>query len=132
MTATPIRNDMGNIGCPKCLSALKKAKAPFKIHGEFVGNFESYVCPICNYSALTENGYDEASLQAKQLALNQTIEIPEIEKIEFRVNYPMSGINDQILKENNKLEEHNKLEEYFTDINDNPLLVTTLTKKTQH
>ena len=93
MNESPIRNSSGDIGCPKCFISLQKKNAPFKMYGEHVGNFESYVCPICNYSALTENGYDEAMIQARQLAINQ--DIPEIKSVPFKINYFKLDTNDQ-------------------------------------
>ena len=89
----PIRDSSGKIGCPGCFVPLQKKNAPFKTYGEHVGNFESYVCPICNYSALTESGYDEAMIQAKRLAINQ--DIPEINPIPFKIDYFKLDGNDQ-------------------------------------
>ncbi len=93
MNESPIRNSSGDIGCPRCFISLQKKNAPFKMYGEHVGNFESYVCPMCNYSALTESGYDKAMIQAKQLAINQ--DIPETEQIPFKINYFKRASNDQ-------------------------------------
>ena len=67
MNESPIRNNSGNIGCPKCSISLQKKNTPFKMYEKHVGNFESYVCLMCNYSVLTENGYDKAMAQIKQL-----------------------------------------------------------------
>ncbi len=93
MNKSPIRNSSGDIGCPRCFISLQKKSAPFKMYGEHVGNFESYVCPMCNYSALTESGYDKAMIQAKQLAINQ--DIPETEQIPFKINYFKRASNNQ-------------------------------------
>jgi hypothetical protein len=69
MTDCPIRTTAGDIGCPKCSTPLEINKAPFLLHNEYVGHFESLVCPICNYSALTETGYDQAIDEAKKFGM---------------------------------------------------------------
>ena len=79
MNATPSRLPSGKIGCPRCETALSKDQAPFYLHGEYVGNFESYVCSMCHYSALTEDGYESARIQAKRLYLiEKKPDVPEI------------------------------------------------------
>ncbi len=69
MTECPIRALSGDIGCPKCNTALETKKAPFYLHDEYVGHFESLVCPICHYSVLTDQGYDEAINVASQFGM---------------------------------------------------------------
>jgi len=139
MNESPIRNSCGDIGCPKCSISLKKTISPFKIYDEYVGNFESYVCPICNYSALTEDGYDKAMIQAKQLAINQ--DIPEINQIPFKINYSKLGSNDQSREQihNSKQEIHSSNDvhymlEFIESIDglyEDNLQVNVLTKKTK-
>lgn len=139
MNESPIRNSSGDIGCPKCFISLQKKNAPFKMYGEHVGNFESYVCPICNYSALTENGYDAAMIQAKQLAINQ--DIPEIKQIPFKINYFKLASNDQTTEQIHENEQEIQSSNYLAGIlelldgmdrlyEDN-LQVNLLTKKTR-
>ena len=79
MGDVPIRLASGKIGCGRCGTALIKGSAPFYIRKEYVGVFESYVCPICNYSALTEGGYEAAIKQAKRMDLGEQ-QAPEIPK----------------------------------------------------
>ena len=69
MDDVPVRLESGKIGCGVCGTALAVGGAPFYIRKERVGVFESYVCPICNYSALTEDGYKAAMRQAKRMGL---------------------------------------------------------------
>lgn len=69
MDDVPVRLASGKIGCGICGTALTKGSAPFYIRKEYVGIFESYVCPICNYSALTEDGYKAGIKQAKRMGL---------------------------------------------------------------
>ena len=79
MDEAPSRLPSGKLGCPKCYTALSKDKAPFYLHGEYVGIFESYVCPICTYFAFTLDGYENARIRAKQLSLVDTApDIPDI------------------------------------------------------
>lgn len=139
MNESPIRNSSGDIGCPKCFISLKKTMAPFKMYGEYVGNFESYVCPMCNYSALTESGYDKAIIQAKQLAISQ--DIPEMNQIPFKINYFKLGSNDQTREQIHKNEQeihsvndvHHVLESIgsMDGLYENDLQVNLLTKKTR-
>ena len=69
MDDVPVRLESGKIGCGRCRTALAVGGAPFYIRKERVGIFESYVCPICNYSALTEGGYEAAMRQARRMGL---------------------------------------------------------------
>ena len=69
MGDAPVRLESGKIGCGRCGTALAVGGAPFYIRKEYVGVFESYVCPICNYSALTEDGYEAGIRQAKRMGL---------------------------------------------------------------
>ena len=69
MDDAPVRLESGKIGCGRCGTALTVDGAPFYIRKEYVGVFESYVCPICNYSALTEDGYEAGIRQAKRMGL---------------------------------------------------------------
>jgi hypothetical protein len=46
------------------------------LRGEYVGKFDSLVCPICHYSALTSLGYAAAITKAEQMGL---IGPPELE-----------------------------------------------------
>lgn len=66
---SPSRDSAGHILCPRCGTRLNKDKAPFKMHGEYLGKFESLVCPICNYSVLTGEGYDQAIAEAAKFGL---------------------------------------------------------------
>ena len=36
----PMRNESGQIGCPRCNTVLIEKKAPFFLHKEYVGHFE--------------------------------------------------------------------------------------------
>src|SRR5579875_478909 len=87
MTNIPVRNSSGGLNCPRCGTSLVKGLAPFILHGEYVGRFESIECKICNYSALTANGYDRAMSAAKSLALVGTAEGEE--ELGFRTSEPM-------------------------------------------
>ena len=69
MDDAPVMLESGKIGCGRCGTALAVGGAPFYIRKEYVGVFESYVCPICNYSALTEDGYEAGIRQAKRMGL---------------------------------------------------------------
>lgn len=57
------------LGCPKCDSPLVQREAPFYLHGEFVGVFESLVCEMCHFSALTSQGYQKAIVEAEKFGL---------------------------------------------------------------
>ena len=95
MNASPSRLPSGKIGCPRCETALSKDQAPFYLHGEYVGNFESYVCSMCHYSALTEDGYESARIQARLLSLiEKGPDVPEIQESKLAFNNLAVGKND--------------------------------------
>jgi len=81
LTQTPIRTKTGSIGCPRCETILKIKKASFLLDEEYVGHFESLVCPICNYSILTENGYESAIEEAKKFGLVGSAEVKEVDDL---------------------------------------------------
>ncbi len=120
MRTPPFRMASGGIGCPKCASPLKRGNAPFYLHGEYVGVFESIICEICNYSALTEKGYEMAMLEAKKLGLIGLVEdTPETTPLELIINQYTSGKNNQkILKDSDETEVSSKWS--FTEISDAP------------
>jgi len=78
MSEAPSKDDFGVLHCPRCNSALETRKAPFSVGSEYVGSFESYVCPICNFSALTKAGYEMASREAYRMGLVGPPEIGEL------------------------------------------------------
>lgn len=87
MPEVPIRTNSTDIGCPRCETPLQTGKAPFYLHGEHVGNFDSLVCPICNYSMLTSFGYNEATKAANIQGLvgpKEKIDIPEIGEVLYK------------------------------------------------
>lgn len=97
---SPFRTKLGKLGCPVCETVLGKDKAHFYINQVFVGNFESWVCPICNYSALTEDGYEQAVIKAQQLAATIK-DFPEdtkyaIIKNDVEINEPIEHGNEEI------------------------------------
>lgn len=108
MNTPPFRTSSGGIGCPRCTTVLQKGNAPFYIRGEKVGIFEAIVCPICNYSALTEKGYEKAILVAKNIGIIGLIEeIPDIVSLELVINQArMANNNPQRIlgKDNDELE----------------------------
>ena len=107
MNTPPFRTSSGGIGCPRCTTVLQKGKAPFYIRGEKVGIFEAIVCPICNYSALTEKGYEKAILEAKNIGIiGLTEEIPEVVSLELVINQPRMTNNNphKILGKDDELE----------------------------
>jgi hypothetical protein len=57
------------VSCPECGSPLVQGNAPFYLHGEYVGTFESLICKNSHFSALTESGYKDATRIAEQLGL---------------------------------------------------------------
>lgn len=69
MSGVPSRGDMGELICPRCQSPLTRRTAPFFIRNQYVGKFDSIVCGICPYSALTSTGYKAAMLEAEKLGL---------------------------------------------------------------
>ena len=87
MSEVPIRTNSGDLGCPRCETPLQKGIAPFNLHGEYIGNFDSLVCPICNYSMLTSSGYTEVTKEACIQGLvgpEEKIDIPEIGEISYK------------------------------------------------
>ncbi|MDP9342740.1 MAG: hypothetical protein M3Q23_11755 [Actinomycetota bacterium] len=69
MVATPDTDSIGEVKCPRCMSHMVEKRAPFYLHGEYVGLFESLVCDICYYSLLTAAGYDKAMTEAREFGL---------------------------------------------------------------
>src|SRR5919112_1135981 len=69
--------------CPRCQSPMVEGRAPFYLHDEYVGIFESLVCDMCHYSLLTSAGYDKAMIEARRFGLvgpeedviNETVEM---------------------------------------------------------
>ena len=50
----------GNINeCPNCGGTMRLKNAPFRYHGDYIGNFEAFVCSICHHMYFTENAKDE-------------------------------------------------------------------------
>jgi len=95
----PFRTDSGGIGCPRCGTVLTEGNAPFFLQGEYVGVFESIVCSICHYSALTENGYGDAVVKAKKLGImGVNTDLPDIEETEFILNQQSEGVNETLLQ----------------------------------
>ena len=87
MSEVPIRTNSGDLGCPRCETPLQEGRSPFNLHGEYVGNFNSLVCPICNYSMLTSSGYIEATKEANTQGLvgpEEKIDIPEIGEVFYK------------------------------------------------
>ena len=81
MTKSPIRTSTGDIGCPRCETLLKIKKSPFSIRDEYVGHFESLVCPICNYFVFTSKGYEDAVSEARKYGLIGPAEVKEIDGV---------------------------------------------------
>ncbi len=95
----PFRTSSGGIGCPRCRTVLNEGNAPFFLQGEYVGVFESIVCPICHFSALTEKGYGNAVVKAKKLGIMSVdTEFPDIEETEFVINQQSEGFNETLLQ----------------------------------
>jgi len=69
MPNIPVRNTQGGLDCPRCGTTLVRAKAPFFIQSEFVGLFDSILCEMCNYSALTSHGYIDMTTTASKYGL---------------------------------------------------------------
>ena len=69
MAEVPSRLPSGDLGCPRCETALSRGAAPFYLHGKYVGEFESHVCSTCDYFAFTEDGYEDARIRAKEMSL---------------------------------------------------------------
>jgi len=82
MDKPPISLGNGKFGCPVCKTPLVTGKSPYFIKGvKVTGEFESLLCNICNYSVLTEIGYEESGKKAEEIGLLGTPEIiPEFEE----------------------------------------------------
>lgn len=80
MDKPPIPIGSGKFGCPICKTPLVTGKSPYFIRDVRVtGEFESLRCNICNYSVLTEIGYEESGKKAQEMGLLESPEIiPEI------------------------------------------------------
>lgn len=83
MDKPPISLDDGKFGCPICKTPLVFGKSPYFIRDIKVpGEFESLLCNICNYSVLTENGYEKSGKKAEKIGLIGSPEIiPEFGEI---------------------------------------------------
>ena len=74
-----ISND--DLRCPVCRTRLVEGKSPYYLHGTKVGEFDSLLCEICHYSLLTEKGYEESGIKAKEMGLlNDGKETPDLEE----------------------------------------------------
>ncbi len=79
------KDSEGALECPRCQSPMVERRAPFYLHGEYVGAFESVVCDMCHYSLLTSSGYDKAMTEASKFGLvgpqeeiiNETVEMSD-------------------------------------------------------
>lgn len=69
MSEVSRRDSADILECPRCQSPMVEREAPFYLHGEYVGSFESLVCDMCHYSLLTSYGYDEAMIEASKFGL---------------------------------------------------------------
>lgn len=38
---------------------MELKKAPFQLHGKFMGTFEAYVCPNCHRKFFTQKAFEE-------------------------------------------------------------------------
>jgi len=137
MPEVPIRTTSGEIGCPKCKTPLRLGKAPFYLHGEHVGNFESLICPICNYSTLTSSGYQEATVKAKQQSLigpEEKFDVPEFGEVSYLITKQIrSKMRQHILKSKKKLNDKSFTDESDNDVREitdihSPLIIHNLTK----
>ena len=46
----------GNINeCPNCGGRMQFKNAPFRYHGDYIGNFEAFLCGVCHHFYFTEN-----------------------------------------------------------------------------
>ena len=55
--------------CPRCGSLMVPAKEPLRIRGTYVGNYAAMSCPVCRYYYFTEDEYDLAWHDARNLGL---------------------------------------------------------------
>ena len=138
MSEVPIRTTSGEIGCPRCNTPLRVGRAPFYLHDEHVGNFESLVCPICNYSTLTSSGYQEAIVKAKMQSLigpEEKFDLPELGEVSYMISKQISSkMRKHILKPKEKLNDKSFTDESDNDVREitdiyNPFILTNLTKK---
>ena len=138
MEEVPIRTSSGDIGCPRCESPLRICQAPFYLHGEYVGNCESLVCPICNYSALTTSGYQDAITKAKMQGLigpEEIFDVPELGEISYKIEKQISSkMRRDLLKHKVNLDEKSFNDESDNDVREitdivSPTIITNFTKK---
>ena len=138
MSEVPVKTTSGDIGCPRCESPLRVGQAPFYLHGEYVGNCESLVCPICNYSALTSSGYLEATAKAKMQGLigpEEIFEVPEIGEEDYWIaQQTTSKMRKRLLKQKERLNEKSFSDESDNDVREltgivSSITINTLTKK---
>jgi len=45
--------------CPNCGAKMVHARVPFEYHGNLVGWFDGYSCPVCHKTYISERGYEE-------------------------------------------------------------------------
>jgi hypothetical protein len=139
----PFRDSLGFLSCPRCGTRLDKTKAPFILHDSYVGSFESYVCPICHYSALTAEGYENAISEASRFGLigpqepkpvvevfdgelvlptKQTTSntshdadlLPSFEEVEPADSKPILTISDGIIVFPSEVENHTNIQNFST------------------
>ena len=65
----PTRDSNGKLLCPRCATELKDQKAPYFIAREYLGEFDSKFCDMCQYSLLTAYGYDAALKEANKYGI---------------------------------------------------------------
>lgn len=75
MNEDPIRDENGELLCPKCHIPLVEGKTPFYFKMQYIGKFDAIVCRLCHYSLLTPSGYDKAMEMTRSFGL---IGSPEI------------------------------------------------------
>ena len=138
MSEVPIRTTSGEIGCPRCKTPLRVGRAPFYLHSEHVGNFESLVCPICNYSTLTSSGYQEAIVKAKMQSLigpEEKFDVLEFGEVSYLIIKQIrSKMRKDILKPKERLNDESFSDESDNDVREitdiyKPFIITNLTKK---
>lgn len=116
----PSRDCAGHILCPRCGTRLNKERAPFKVHGEYLGKFESLVCPICNYSVLTGEGYDQAIAEATKFGLVGPAQEEEILEI---VTKPLELSPIEVSMNTTNLESKNEVGAVGAKFNEPQILV---------
>ena len=115
MSEIPNTSDSGALTCSRCDTVLETKKAPFHLHDEYVGHFESLVCPICNYHVLTENGYDKAITEAMKFGLVGPAEVKEMDDtVEEQLSFTprLVGVNLQMINFIIKANEKNLITAY--------------------